>query len=239
MITDTEFSESRIEKIERDGDGWALTSDEGWSLWLRESYDGHAHGIVPKVGDTLRTYGRGFGSVIRGISVNGQVCFYRTEAEDRARSAKEAADREEAQRVEFEANRADFDRRVAALPSVFWSRFNRFRRNRPNFRWTLEGYELMCCEQAVVFADTLRTTDAIKAFHAADYADQRLLVPGMSDGHSGNSFGFSCRLASLYLNRPELLEFEHGALCTLEGCESYGCRPLTDDETARLAALNG
>src|SRR4051812_27394621 len=41
--------------------------------------------FTPKVGQTIRLYGRGFGSPVRGIDVNGREIYYRTEAEDEER----------------------------------------------------------------------------------------------------------------------------------------------------------
>jgi len=48
-------------------------------------------------------------------------------------------------------------------------------------------------------------------------------VPDLSDAHSGNSMGISCRLAYHYLNDEEMVFFEHGALVPLVGCTAYGC----------------
>jgi hypothetical protein len=48
-------------------------------------------------------------------------------------------------------------------------------------------------------------------------------VLGVSDGHSGNTFGCALNLAILYLNEPEFVVKQHGALAVLVGCEKYGC----------------
>ena len=47
--------------------------------------------------------------------------------------------------------------------------------------------------------------------------------PYYGNEHSGNTFGFSVRLAYLMAERPDLIAMEHGALCPLVGCKDYGC----------------
>lgn len=133
------------------------------------------------------------------------------------------AERDEERKRAFEETRSDHDRRIAALPDVFQRRLAKFQRTNPDFRWKHEGYELLCCEQGALIADTLKTPEAVQAFSKADNDEQNRLVPGLDQGHSGNSFTFSYRLAFEYLTDPELVVQEHGALTILVGCESYGC----------------
>ena len=52
---------------------------------------------------------------------------------------------------------------------------------------------------------------------------QKAFIPDLNEGHSGNSFGMSCRLAYNYLQDEEMVFFEHGALTPLVGCAEYGC----------------
>jgi hypothetical protein len=62
-----------------------------------------------------------------------------------------------------------------------------------------EGYNRFCCEQAITIAESLRTKDRIIEFHKMTWDEQKSLVPGLDDGHSGNTFGVACRLAIVYL----------------------------------------
>lgn len=73
---DTEFQENTINKVERDGDSFTITSD-GWSLWCGENCP-----IEPQVGQTARQYGRGIGSPVRGLFIDGHKFWYRTPEQD-------------------------------------------------------------------------------------------------------------------------------------------------------------
>lgn len=64
-------------------------------------------------------------------------------------------------------------------------------------------YNLFCCEQGVEIATALETKERIVEFHKMDWEEQKELVPNLSDGHSGNTFSMSCRLAISYL--PQLI----------------------------------
>lgn len=63
------------------------------------------------------------------------------------------------------------------------------------------GYNRFCCEQAIIIAEALRTNDKIVEFHKMNWDEQKKLVPGLDDGHSGNTFGAACKLAIAYLPR--------------------------------------
>lgn len=60
-------------------------------------------------------------------------------------------------------------------------------------------YNIFCCEQGILIADTLQSEEKIKEFHKASWDDQKKMVKGLSDDHSGNTFGMSCRFAMGYL----------------------------------------
>lgn len=61
---DLEYNDTVIANIEEQGGGWALTFKDGWSFFCPDK------GIIPKVGDTVRQYGAGIGSVVRGLVVD-------------------------------------------------------------------------------------------------------------------------------------------------------------------------
>lgn len=60
-------------------------------------------------------------------------------------------------------------------------------------------YNIFCCEQAVVIAESLKTKEKIAEFFKLNYDIQKEMVPLLSDDHSGNTFGMSCKLAIAYL----------------------------------------
>jgi hypothetical protein len=60
-------------------------------------------------------------------------------------------------------------------------------------------YNLFCCEQGILISESLNSEDEIIKFHKLSWESQVKMVPGLDDGHSGNTFQMSCRLAIQYL----------------------------------------
>jgi hypothetical protein len=90
---DDQFKDSTITHVEGDAEnGWSITKADGWSFWVPSDSP-----VAPKKGMSVRMYGRGIGAVVRGLFLDGQRVFYRTEAEQEEHSAiqsygKDAAD---------------------------------------------------------------------------------------------------------------------------------------------------
>ena len=61
------------------------------------------------------------------------------------------------------------------------------------------AYNTFCCEQAILISSTLRSKDKILEFSELEWDLQKKIVPGLDDGHSGNTFVTSWRLAIAYL----------------------------------------
>jgi hypothetical protein len=215
---DTQYEEHTLTAVTpAPGGGWSITAD-GLSFFCPATSP-----IEPRAGMSARYYGKGFGYVVRGLFIDGHRVFYRTDAEQRDHELAELEVSEQAQRDEFERNRATLDERFDALPAVFRERINKFRATNPEFRWRFEGYELFCCEEAIKLIDALKTAPAVREFQTLDHERQRKLVPAIGDGHSGNTFGVAVSLAHEYLVRPDRVVLMHGALTPLVGCEAYGC----------------
>lgn len=229
---DTDFDYCEIAKVEpMDGGRYAITSEQGWAFGPDCEWP-----FEPKVGMKYRTYPKGLGHTIRGLVVDGVCIFYRTVEEEKERHRQWCADRDAATKAGFEKNKADLDARYDALPDHFKRRLDKFRTNNPDFRWRYEPYELMCCEDAVKIASAMEREDVlpgaddkIKAFYDLPWDEQKNIVPGLHDGHSGNSFGMAVHLARLYLNDPEDVVRLHGALAPLVGSEEYGCVPRSQE----------
>jgi hypothetical protein len=66
-----------------------------------------------------------------------------------------------------------------------------------------EKYNIFALEQGILIAEALETKDKIIEFKDLDFDEQKKLVPGLSDEHSGNTFGLALRSAIAYL--PQLL----------------------------------
>lgn len=192
---DTQFRLSQVAKVEDVRDGWRTILDtDGWWFAVPPSPVEIAEGMP------VLFFGRGLGFTVRGLVIGGQEVFYRTEEEQQKKDRQVAEAAERKLREEFERNRADMDRRYNALPEVFRRRIDKFRANNPDFRWKNETYELFCCEQAIAFADALKTPEAVEVWaRLNDTKEQRRQVPALSHDHSGNTFRFAVRLAHLYL----------------------------------------
>lgn len=207
----------KVKSVRESGKSWDISCD-GSGFGLEKKY-----GIEPKVGDEIEL--RCYGSRIDGMKINGLTVFDKTEAdiemERQRHSAKFTLDQIDA----FEKNKAALDAKYDALPDHFKRRLDKFRKNNISFRWEYEPYEMSVCVDAVKIAEALKTPEEIKRFRELDYREQKKLVPGLDDGHSGNSFGMAVRLAYEYLNNPENVVKLHGALAPMVGSEAYGCVP--------------
>lgn len=220
---DLDFEVCVIKSVSGDKEhGWSMTRDDGWCFFCPATSP-----VEPKPGDTARFYSRGIGYTVRGLFINEHRVFYRTDAEQREHDRQQAAEKKRERQYDFDKNRAAIDARVAALPEVFQQRLERFRNGNPEFRVEYEGYELFCCEQAIMLADLLKTPDAIKAFHDLPWEQQLAQVPESHrdafQGHSGNTMGASFRLAYHLLTNEANVVREHGALVPVVGCKEYGC----------------
>lgn len=60
-------------------------------------------------------------------------------------------------------------------------------------------YITFCCEQAILISESLRTREKIEIFNKANWDEQKRMVPGISDDHSGNTFSVACKLAIHYI----------------------------------------
>jgi hypothetical protein len=222
---DAQYEDHAITEVDGNrADGWSIRLDHGWHFGVPKDSR-----IFPHVGMIARLYCEGIGSIVRGLFLDGTQVFYRTEDEQQAQNERDAEEADRTRRYDFEKNRADLDRRFAALPSIFQQRIAQFRQNNADFRWEHEPYELFCCEQAILIAETLKTEEAIRQWHDLSYEEQVKIVP-ISDGHSGNTMGCAEFLARLYLTEPALILRAHGALAPLVGCEAYGCAPHEGDD---------
>lgn len=239
MGTDTQFENVVV----RDVSEGSFVREDGWSFGIQDEWS-----VKPKPGDVARFYGRGTGYTVRGLDINGVQCYYRTEEQQSEEHAKWVSNHEAEQKAEFEENKASLDEKYQNLPEVFQRRIDKFRANNPDFRWEYEPYEMFCCEQAVVIATAIgkrlvdeamteglpledakkvigeRAPSAFQEFSNMGWENQKELVPDLDEGHSGNTFGCSVRLAYLYVSEhSENIVKLHGALAPLVGSEEYGC----------------
>lgn len=228
---------STIKEISRYKDRWQVLTKDGSGFSFNTSYtEGRPD---PAVGDEIicHTY---LGSRIRGVTLRGEPLFYKNDeelAQDQAELSRQiAADRME----RFERDKDHLDEQFASLPWEFQRRIQWFRAHNESFRWEFEAYELSSCVDAVKIAEKFTTADEVRRFGKMSNERQREEIPDLYDGHSGNSWDFAIRLASLYVQNPLWVVAEHGALTPLVGCEDYGCmHPREDDVLASLEDDDG
>lgn len=213
---DREYQDVTIAKVRKIASGYELRRDDGWILYVEDP------GFKPSVGPA-RFYGKGIGYPVRGVVIENRVVFYRTAVEEARKFKKEVEDRDKEKREVAEKDREKNNARIAALPEVFQRRIARFRAGNPDFWWDYQPYELFTCEEAVKIANALKTPEALTEFYKLPFEKQKEQVPGLDDGHSGNTFGCAMSLARWYLVKPENVVLEHGALTPLVGCKDYGC----------------
>jgi hypothetical protein len=78
---DQQFERVRIRDITtyESGGGWALEREDGFSFFCHPDSP-----VTPTAGMVATFFGRGIGYMVRGLLLDGQCVFYRTEAEDEA-----------------------------------------------------------------------------------------------------------------------------------------------------------
>lgn len=219
-VADHERYEYTIQRVQKSDRGWTIEFDGAHCFFIPAESP-----VEPKPGMTMTHFGRGIGYEVRGVLLDGQCVYYRTEEEQKAKNKADTEARHAEQRAEFDKNKASIDARCDALPECFRERLDKFRANNPDFRWKYEGYELYVCEQAVVIADACKTAEGVIAFSKLGWDEQKAKVPGLDGGHSGNTFAAACQLAVDYLRNQDHVRLRHGALAPLVGSEEYGCVP--------------
>lgn len=239
MNADKQFEDVLVVGVSED----SFTREDGQSFGIQKEWH-----VEIKSWDVARFYGRGIGSPVRGLDINGIQCFYRTEEEQRIKAVKEVEKYKNEQKTEFEKNKESLDQKYLNLPEVFQRRIDKFRTNNPDFRWKYEPYEMFCCEQAVVIATAIskqlvnqtmnesltleeakkviaeKAPSALREFYDMSWEKRKETIPELADGYSGNTFGCSVKLAGFYISEnPENVVKFHGALAPLVGSEKYGC----------------
>jgi hypothetical protein len=195
------------------------TMCEGIGFGLNKEY-----GVEPKVGDMIAFSPEAIlGCEVSGVKINDELVFHKSKRELEEEHKQRVADQTKTKKEKFEEDKESLDKQYDNLPDVFQKRLDKFRTNNPDFRWEFEPYEMFCCEQALLISGKLTEADKVKEFSKLDYDEQKKMIPELSDEHSGNTFGMSCKLAYIYLKDPDSVIKLHGALASLVGSEAYGC----------------
>lgn len=221
-----------IKEVEHRRGWYYIDTERGTGFGLKSRY---VRGKKPPaVGDEITVHTYNF-SRIRGVDLRGIPLYYLSDADIEAEQQEYAAKREAKQKREFKRNRKKLDDAYAALPIEFQRRISWFRAHDPDWRWDHEAYEMSVCTDAALIAATLKTAAKIERFRKAKWKTQQAMVPGLYDGHSGNSFGAAVSLARMYVENPLFVIAQHAAISPLVGCEGCGCaHPRPADVMAAL-----
>lgn len=215
-IEDIDFEDVIITEVNEGSNRFYITSNQGWSFGLPNTK------VIPKVGMKARIYGNGLGCPVRGIDLDGQEVFYRTPEQQEEENKRLREESLAEKKKEYEEIKSDLLTSQQTFPEAFSNRIKGLRSRNPNF-WKIESYETFVCSEAIKIAQALKNTQAITDFYKIGYEEQRKILPELSDGHSGNTFGSACSLAGLYITQPDLVERHHAAICPILGCEEAGC----------------
>ena len=91
-------------------------------------------------------------------------------------------------------------------------------------------YEMFVMEQSLVLYDHFKDVEDINAYldelqkdssEKLGIYDLVKDVPGLDEGHTGNTIGASWLMFMTYKTHPEMVKFLHGSLAPLVGDESY------------------
>lgn len=75
---DSDFEDVTLVEVKGDTKkGWEVKRSDGWSFGVQPDSP-----VVPAVGMSARFYGRGIGCAVRGLFLDGQEVYYRTEVEE-------------------------------------------------------------------------------------------------------------------------------------------------------------
>jgi hypothetical protein len=161
-------------------------------------------GVELKVGDTVRMYGGAqLGGSRHGWALNGELVEWQTPWERFAARVKWLAGYDRDKRERFAGQREELDAKYEALSSPMKARIAR----RADFRVDAEAYEMVACVDGDKIAAALRPRveagedpqAVVKEFYDLPWDEQNTLVPGLDQGHSGNTFGGACSLARALL----------------------------------------
>jgi hypothetical protein len=205
---------SKIKEVTKSGEWYSINLENSIGFGLETKYN-----YAPKVGDEIKLC-TVQGSTIRGIFANGKQIFYKTD-EELGQERKERLDNHEKEKqTKFIEQKDQLDKDYEELPHEFKDRIDRFRKNNPRFRIDFESYEMFCCKEAVKIAKYCQTAEEIENFKKLDWEEQK--KAGVSDGHSGNTFGCALALAYWYVKEKSMVAKMHGAMAPLVGSEEYG-----------------
>lgn len=232
--------ELTLEKLTDSDDHWTFDCGSTGFTIARKTFQNNLN--VPEPGAKILTWGE-WGQRIRGVAIDGKVLFYHDE-EHASELHQEWCDKKDAKEMEtFLAEKDSIDARIKALPTEFQVRFEGYHKaGGDKWRAAYEPYELYCCEEAMKVVNHLKTSEKIREYWGMeDYKAQQKISDeiGLDDGHSGNTFGHSLKLATAFLENPELVDKVPSGMSPIVGSDEahdWMTRPGSKDEIKQLEA---
>jgi len=218
------YLEFKIDRVDMLDDGSFDVREDSTCIFIKNELGARS----PRVGDTIRTFGKGRGYIIRGIGLveKGELVAlyrYKTEDEEDKSQKLENLKSDKRKRKEWEDHKENRAATIAALPEPLRKRIEFFMR-RTDWGWNFGPYEIFCCVEAAKIAETIASPIDISEFAKLSSSAQEKLIPHLDyENHSGNTFGAAVYLARALVERPESVFKDHGALCPWVGCREYGC----------------
>lgn len=197
-------------------DCYQITTYDSSCFIIKKKYN-----IIPKVDDYGILYTKQF-SLIRGISLNDKLLFYKSDAELEDQRIKDMKNRENDKKIQFKKNRNNLDIKYNSLSEIFKQRIDKFRKNNPYFRIEYESSELFVCQQAIEILKYINKEEDMIKFSELSFDEQIKIVPTLDGGHSGNTFNITLRLAYWYIKDMKSVINVPGALEYLVGSKDYG-----------------
>jgi hypothetical protein len=209
-----------IEKVDDEGESYAIKKSDGWSMWIGKS---ECDGFVPKVGDWILTE-----TPVNNIStiiIEGRVIRHKLPAQVDAEFQQFRKNLRLERLERYVANKDKMEQRVKALPLPLRLRMNRFSEESGMDFWiesadyemfALEGaaallrkvqelgyianvdypaHEGNDCEGAIKWIEDWWKINSKDHDPPYDYKKQMEIVPDFGDGHSGNTAGAAYALA--------------------------------------------
>lgn len=194
---DKDSETSTITEAKAEEGGWSITMSTGWSFWIPKKY-----GVEPKVGQSITQWPGGIGQPIRGTAIDGKILYYRTDGEQRLEGKAWAAEQEAKNIRYYVEHRDELDDEFSVLPKYFREKLQMLLdQGGQKVLWEPMGYQyqMFAFTEGFKIATALKTMEEVERFSKLPYMEQVKLVPGLSDQHSGNTFGMAVQYAYWYL----------------------------------------
>jgi len=207
---DYDLSAEKIADVEEGKDNWFyVTTEDHWSIGIQNPQCLP----LPVAGDTVTMFwknGAGWGGTLTGARANGHHYFYKTRAELEQERLDYLQEIEERKSKTFDDNFDKWMERKNKLLPALRRRIERFeeKEGRNKFWYQDGAYELFILEQSqILYNNAIQHENPIawiNHWQSLDYKEQIKFAPGVSDDHSGWTWGAMVAMAKALLEGTEV-----------------------------------